>query len=132
MSQFVHQNELGLPFQGGVQVKMGPLGSRETLQAIQQRHGLGLCVRVEIPNHHIRAPLLCLTGRQQHGIGFAHTGGIAKEDFQLAPPFLWRFTLDGFQKRLCFLSGFSHGCSSHVTKTIWYVLIGEFIRIMVL
>ena len=87
MGKLVHQDQPGLPPQGRVQVKfpaLPGLPDGKLLQPLQQRGSLGPGVRLDVPRHHIHAPRPGLMGRLEHGVGFPHTGGVAKKDFQFS------------------------------------------------
>lgn len=91
MGQLVHQEKLGLPGQGRVQIEFFQLDpfigddlDRQLLQSLQKGHGLRPGVGLDITRHHVDACRLGPVGRLQHGIGLAHAGGIAEKDLQPA------------------------------------------------
>ena len=93
VGQLIHQDELGLPRQGPVQIKLpqrdiliGDLLVGELLQPVQQRQGFRPDVRLDVPGHHVHAHLLGVVGGLQHGVGLAHARRITEEYLQLSRP----------------------------------------------
>ena len=89
MGQFIHQNQLGVPGQSSVQIKFpqedalrGNRFWRELFQSLQQGHGFRAGVGLDTPGHHIHPRGFGTTGGLQHGVGFAHPGGIPEKYFQ--------------------------------------------------
>ena len=97
VSQLVHQDQLRLSLQCGVQVKFPQLDAfirnvpdGQLLQPIQQSHGFRTGVGLDITRHHIHASGLGPLGGLQHGVGLANARGITEEYLQPAASRLLR------------------------------------------
>ena len=82
-----------MPLQGRVQVQLLKLDApvvddlrRKDLHPQSQGLRLGAGVRLDVPQHHLRAGRRLRPGRLQHGVGLAHAGRVAEEDLQLPAP----------------------------------------------
>lgn len=91
VGQFVHQNELRLPLQRQVQIKLLQLDSAirylfagQNLQPVQECQRIRPGMRLHIAHNNIDALFFRLMGRLQHGIGLAYARRVAKKDFQLS------------------------------------------------
>ena len=88
VGQFIHQGQTGLALQNGVDIHFGQfdiavgnVSARDDFQPKDECFGFGALMGFDITNHHIHPLIFALVGGFQHGIGFAHSGGIAQEDF---------------------------------------------------
>ena len=113
--QFVHQKQLGFAFKGGVQIEflqrdafIDHFLTRELLQTVQQRQGVWAGMTLHVPDRHVDAVFACLMGGLQHGVCFAHAGGIAKKYFELSMAFLIVLLPYGMQYLLRVRPAFLH------------------------
>ena len=95
--QLVDEQEGGMPRQGGIEIELLEGGAsvldaaaREDLEAFEQRFGLGAAVRLDHAGDNVEAGRALSPRPLEHRVRFAHAGGGAEEDLQLAaaPPHL--------------------------------------------
>ncbi|KWV86860.1 hypothetical protein PFLmoz3_03597 [Pseudomonas fluorescens] len=91
VGQFVHQHQLGLGGEQAVEVHffehhatVFATQQRLLRQAAEQGFGLGAAVGFNHPSDQAHALAQLGMGRLEHGVGLAHTGRGAKEDFEPA------------------------------------------------
>ena len=68
--------------------------ARDKLQILQHGFGLGALVGLDIADDHVHALTLALVGAFQHGVGLAHAGHVAQENFKTPALLLIFFSLD--------------------------------------
>ena len=121
VGQFIHQRQLRVAGQQGVQVHflqhhaaiLG-LAPRDDGQPGDQGVGLLPSVRLDIADDDVAPLALGALGGAEHGVGLADTGGHAKEDLELAAFFRRLGFLDGGQQRI----GIGTKIVCHKPKTI--------------
>ena len=117
MGQLVHQDQLRVTAEGGVQIEL-PQGNisvahrlgGQLLQPLGEGQGFRAGVGLDVAGHHLDALALGLMGGGQHGVGLAHTGGVAEKNLQKAPGiFLLLLGLDLPEQLLGVALFFLHG-----------------------
>ena len=101
VGQFIHQHQLWMAPQHGVDVHFGKLDGAvgdlqawNDLQPADQFFGLGPPVGLDVADHDVHPLLFPLVGGLQHGIRFSDPGRVAQEDLQPAAVFLLLLGLD--------------------------------------
>ena len=91
VGQFIDENPLGVPFQGGVQIEfmqdnvaVGKLERRDDFESFEQGFGVGPAVRFDVADDNVDPFGLVAAGSFQHGIGLADAGSVAEENLQLS------------------------------------------------
>ena len=91
VGQFVHQHDLGMARQHGVQVELAQrdasmLNRRwgDLLQSVDKRHRIGPRVGFDVTDDHVEPLFQHGVGLLEHGVGLTHARRIAEEYLELA------------------------------------------------
>ena len=101
MGQLIDKRQAGMMLENGVDIHFGQFdvpvgngGARDDFQPEHERFSLGALVGFHVADYNVHAFVPALVSGFEHGVGLAHPGGVAQEDFQLAAAIL---LLGGFQ-----------------------------------
>lgn len=98
VGQLVHQHQFGLGGEQAIEVHFlqhhaAVFGAQQRLlrQAAEQGFGLGAAVGFHYAGDQSHALAHLSVGRLEHGVGLAHAGSGAEEDFEPAAAVPWQF-----------------------------------------
>lgn len=119
VGEFVHERELRTARENGVEIHLGERdaaildgAARDEREVLRERVGFGAAMRLDIADGDGTPRLQLALRRFEHGVGLAHAGAHAEEDFESATLRSRGVALDRSQQRVgTGALGFAHGFS---------------------